>query len=109
MHECIRRLLQHTGDEEALECFAKLMFTIGKDLDHEKAHVIVFILCTKIISVLLLGSNTTVHGQSRLDNQSWENFISDKVPFTRCSQAEKCGCLCLCVSQHRQVVRASAF
>ena len=41
MHECIRKLLQHTGDEEALECFAKLMFTIGKDLDHEKGHVIV--------------------------------------------------------------------
>ena len=39
MHECIRRLLQSTTDEEALKCFAKLMFTIGKDLDHEKGHV----------------------------------------------------------------------
>jgi len=39
VHECIRRLLQSTADEEALECFAKLMFSIGKDLDHEKAQV----------------------------------------------------------------------
>ena len=48
MHECIRKLLQHTGDEEALECFAKLMFTIGKDLDHEKGHVIVISLYKNI-------------------------------------------------------------
>ena len=40
-HECIRRLLQDAQDEEALECFVKLMFTVGKDLDHEKGHVIV--------------------------------------------------------------------
>ena len=39
MHEYIRRLLQSTADEVALECFAKLMFTIGKDLDHEKGQV----------------------------------------------------------------------
>jgi len=41
MHVCIRKLWQHVGDEKALECFAKLMFTAGKDLDHEKGHVIV--------------------------------------------------------------------
>jgi len=98
MHECIRRLLQHTGDEEALECFAKLMFTIGKDLDHEKGHVIVFIFVYQIISVLLPGSNTTVHGQSRLNYQSWENFVSYKVLFTRCSRAKKCVCMCGCVN-----------
>ena len=39
MHECIRRLLQSTTDEEALEGFAKLMFTVGKDLNHEKGQV----------------------------------------------------------------------
>jgi len=44
MHECIRRLLQHTEDKEALEGFAKLMFTIGKDLDHEKGHVIIILI-----------------------------------------------------------------
>ena len=39
MHECIRRLLRSTTDEETLECFVKVMFTIGKDLDHEKGQV----------------------------------------------------------------------
>ena len=39
MHECIRRLLRSTTDEEALECFAKLMFTIGKDLSHKRSQV----------------------------------------------------------------------
>ena len=39
MHECIRRLLQSTTDEEALECFVKLIFVVGKDLDHERGQV----------------------------------------------------------------------
>ena len=39
MHECIRRLLWSTTDEETLECFVKVMFTVGKDLDHEKGQV----------------------------------------------------------------------
>ena len=39
MHECIRRLLQSTTDEEALECFTKLIFIVGKDLDHERGQV----------------------------------------------------------------------
>jgi len=49
-HECIRRLLRDAQDEEALECFVKLMFTVGKDLDHEKGHVIVGLSnCAKIL------------------------------------------------------------
>ncbi|XP_053728460.1 eukaryotic translation initiation factor 4 gamma 1-like isoform X1 [Synchiropus splendidus] len=36
MHDCIMKLLKN-HDEESLECLCRLMFTIGKDLDFEKA------------------------------------------------------------------------
>lgn len=39
MHECITRLLRSTSDEEALECFGKLIVTTGKDLDIPPAKV----------------------------------------------------------------------
>ena len=39
MHECMIRLLKSTSDEESLECFAKLMTTVGKDIDKEEAKV----------------------------------------------------------------------
>ena len=39
MHECITRLLKSSSDEEALECFGKLIMTTGKDLDHTEAKV----------------------------------------------------------------------
>ncbi len=39
MHECITRLLKSTSDEEALECFGKLIVTTGKDLDKPEARV----------------------------------------------------------------------
>ena len=39
VHECIQRLLKSSSDEESLECFAKLMTTIGKELDHGKGQV----------------------------------------------------------------------
>lgn len=39
MHECITRLLRSSSDEEALECFGKLITTTGKDLDTPKARV----------------------------------------------------------------------
>ena len=38
MHECVVKLLR-SNDEESYECLCKLLFTIGKDLDHEKAKV----------------------------------------------------------------------
>ena len=38
MHECVVKLLK-SNDEESFECLCKLLFTIGKDLDHEKAKV----------------------------------------------------------------------
>ena len=39
MHECVRRLLRSSSDGESLECFAKLMSTIGKEMDHDKGKV----------------------------------------------------------------------
>ena len=39
MHECILRLLRSSSDGESLECFAKLMSTIGKEMDHDKIKV----------------------------------------------------------------------
>ena len=39
IHECIQRLLKSLADGESLECFAKLMTTIGKELDHGKGQV----------------------------------------------------------------------
>lgn len=39
MKECITRLLRSTSDEEALECFGKLIMTTGKDLDRPEAKV----------------------------------------------------------------------
>ena len=38
MHECVVKLLR-SSDEESYECLCELLFTIGKDLDHEKAKV----------------------------------------------------------------------
>lgn len=38
MHDCIVKLLKN-HDEESLECLCKLLSTIGKDLDFEKAKV----------------------------------------------------------------------
>lgn len=38
MHDCVVKLLK-SNDEESFECLCKLLFTIGKDLDHAKAKV----------------------------------------------------------------------
>lgn len=38
MHECVFKLL-NSKDEESLECLCKLLRTIGKELDSEKAKV----------------------------------------------------------------------
>ena len=43
MHDCVVKLLRST-DEESYECLCKLLTTIGKDLDHEKAKVMPIIL-----------------------------------------------------------------
>ena len=51
MHDCVVKLLK-SNDEEAFECLCKVLVTIGKDLDHEKAKV-----CTVSVSCSLLSWN----------------------------------------------------
>lgn len=43
MHDCVVKLLKN-HDEESLECLCRLLTTIGKDLDFEKAKVRVSLL-----------------------------------------------------------------
>lgn len=38
MHDCVVKLLKN-HDEESLECLCRLLTTIGRDLDFEKAKV----------------------------------------------------------------------
>lgn len=38
MHDCVVKLLKN-HDDESLECLCRLLTTIGKDLDFEKAKV----------------------------------------------------------------------
>lgn len=38
MHDCVVKLLKN-HDKESLECLCRLLSTIGKDLDFEKARV----------------------------------------------------------------------
>ena len=44
LHAIIIRLLKSTSDEEALECFVKLIKIVGKDLDTTVAKVGVVVL-----------------------------------------------------------------
>ncbi len=50
MHECVMRLLRSSSDEESLECFARLIKTTGKDLDHPDAKVCVCV-CVCVCAV----------------------------------------------------------
>ena len=43
MHDCVFKLLR-AGDEESLEAMCKLLFTIGKDLDTDKAKVLIMFI-----------------------------------------------------------------
>lgn len=45
MHDCVVKLLKN-HDEESLECLCRLLSTIGKDLDFEKAKVITALAST---------------------------------------------------------------
>lgn len=44
MHDCVVKLLKN-HDEESLECLCRLLTTIGKDLDFEKAKVLLALPC----------------------------------------------------------------
>ncbi|XP_065890212.1 eukaryotic translation initiation factor 4 gamma 3-like isoform X2 [Dysidea avara] len=75
MHECIRRLLQHTSDEEALECFSKLMFTIGKDLDHKRGHHLIQQYMDRVDLIIKAGKIS-----SRI-----KFFLQDVVELRNCN------------------------
>lgn len=50
MHDCVVKLLKN-HDEESLECLCRLLTTIGKDLDFEKAKVLLalpYLACTSL-------------------------------------------------------------
>lgn len=60
MHDCVVKLLKN-HDEESLECLCRLLSTIGKDLDFEKAkvneapHTLVSLKCLWHLSVFFRG------------------------------------------------------
>ena len=58
MHECIVRLLRSTSDEDALECFSRLITTTGKELDHPQAKVNITDTHSEILIILHMYSNT---------------------------------------------------
>lgn len=50
MHDCVVKLLKN-HDEESLECLCRLLTTIGKDLDFEKAKVLLappYLACSSL-------------------------------------------------------------
>lgn len=82
MHDCVVKLLKN-HDEESLECLCRLLTTIGKDLDFEKAKV-----GQDQKGVMRLA------GQ-RMEKWVWSVFIGD---FIFSSQ--------ICV-QHEEVIHSS--
>ena len=54
VHECMQRLLKSLADEKSLECFATLMTTIGKELDHDKGQVSMIDYCLWSLYVFVI-------------------------------------------------------
>ncbi|XP_068754238.1 eukaryotic translation initiation factor 4 gamma 1-like isoform X2 [Montipora capricornis] len=72
MHDCVVKLLK-SNDEESFECLCKLLVTIGKDLDHEKAKLRVdqyFAQINKIISARKTSSRVRFMMQDIVDLRS---------------------------------------
>lgn len=63
MHDCVVKLLKN-HDEESLECLCRLLTTIGKDLDFEKAKVRPALPCPALTCLCL-----------------WEACNRDSVPL----------------------------
>lgn len=60
MHDCVVKLLKN-HDEESLECLCRLLTTIGKDLDFEKAKVPPALPCPALpCPALAFGRHVTV-------------------------------------------------
>ncbi|XP_067048900.1 eukaryotic translation initiation factor 4 gamma 1-like isoform X2 [Acropora muricata] len=86
MHDCVVKLLR-SNDEESFECLCKLLVTIGKDLDHEKAKPRVdqyFAQINKIISAKITSSRVRFMMQDIVDlrNNNWVPRREDNNPKT---------------------------
>ena len=57
MHKCIVRLLRSTSDEDALECFSRLITTTGKELDHPQTKVNITDTHSEILIILHMYNN----------------------------------------------------
>ena len=70
VHECIVRLLKSSSNEESLECAARLITIIGKDLDVPEAKVTAgAVLCLVICTVVYTHVPCT-HPHSRSPQRS---------------------------------------
>ena len=58
MHGCIVRLLISTSDEDAFECFSRLITTTGKELDHPQAKVNITDTHSEILIILHMYNST---------------------------------------------------
>ncbi|XP_068699668.1 eukaryotic translation initiation factor 4 gamma 1-like isoform X2 [Montipora foliosa] len=86
MHDCVVKLLK-SNDEESFECLCKLLVTIGKDLDHEKAKPRVdqyFAQINKIILARKTSSRVRFMMQDIVDLRSngWVPRREDNNPKT---------------------------
>lgn len=61
MHECVFKLL-NSKDEESLECLCKLLRTIGKELDSEKAKVNITSIFVHLTYLESYGAGNFLHG-----------------------------------------------
>ncbi|NXJ72070.1 IF4G1 factor, partial [Rostratula benghalensis] len=85
MHDCVVKLLKN-HDEESLECLCRLLTTIGKDLDFEKAKVPLALPCPALPSPLGEGCDlVSVPPQPRMDQyfNQMEKIIKEKKTSSR--------------------------
>ncbi|KAM7445324.1 regulation of mRNA cap binding [Porites harrisoni] len=86
MHDCVVKLLK-SNDEASFECLCKLLFTIGKDLDHAKAKPRVdqyFTQINKIIQARITSSRVRFMMQDVVDlrDNGWVPRREDNNPKT---------------------------
>lgn len=85
MHDCIVKLLKN-HDEESLECLCRLLSTIGKDLDFEKAKV-PWHRCPNCLchQVKFTRHNSAVCPQPRMDQyfNQMEKIIKERKTTSR--------------------------
>ena len=94
MHDCVVKLLKN-HDEESLECLCRLLTTIGKDLDFEKAKVPLALPCLALPcpclwegcdcdSVPLIAQDGPVLQSDGEDHQREEDIIPNPFHAAGC-------------------------